>query len=383
MTWRCKSPFVCGGIDPVLVAPRVVGAMHSHGKHEHAHSHGHHSDTVAEWRRVMRGQGGLVAKVALLGLVANAVLCLMKFAAGFLLHSTVLLADASHALSDTTGDIITILCLVQAQKRPTKQYPYGYGKLETVGSVGLSVMLLAGSTGIAVHTLSKIFQLIPVSRMSTLNRYGPIAGLIGWITKKRHHHNHVHTHDVMEPSALVFVVLSIVVKEALYRFTYAMARKTRSAVLEASAYHHHMEAVSSLGSFLAMAGTWLGFPVLDPLGGFVLALLYGWEACHLLVRALQQLCDKSVGEDTKKTLRVALDEAVTDCGLHPTYAACTWRDLVAVSSGPLIRAQITLQAPSKSLLATLAPTEAAVRAYVQRRVPSVSQLHVTWHAEDM
>ncbi|WFC93603.1 hypothetical protein MBRA1_000224 [Malassezia brasiliensis] len=294
-----------------------------------------------------------VAQVALLGLASNVLLCLLKAAAGWVLGSAVLLADASHSASDTFGDVLALCCLYKAQKRPTPRYPLGYGKLETLGSVGISIMLLCSSIGIIVHACMRLTQTMPDAWRASL---GPATSWLGRALQilgagHAHSHAHAHAHDTHSTSvsAISFVLIGILAKEALYQFTHRMARRTHSSVLEvgahpltqASAYHHRMEAIGSLGSFLAIAGSWLGFPMLDPLGGLLLALLYGRGAWLLLLSALQQLCDQRVSEDVYEAIQNAFDEAVVECKAHAT-PPCEYSALTAIGSGRNVVVHATL-----------------------------------------
>lgn len=211
--------------------------MHLHGAHSHVgggHSHTLHDRVhiANDYRKAFTGNGNVVANVALLGLVANVVLCFVKMLAGWMLDSAVLLADASHSFSDTFGDLMTLIFLYKSQMKPTDRYPFGYGKLETIGSAGLSIVLLCGSLGIVVHSVSRLVQFLPETWLGTTPGFAARLPHTLLAPFFRHSHAHGHAHTATEPSALLFVFMSIVVKEGLFRFTYTMARRTRSSVLE-------------------------------------------------------------------------------------------------------------------------------------------------------
>lgn len=349
----------------------VIVTMHDHFSHSHGKHHEPHSHAAIEWRVIFSGKGSRVARVALLGLGANIVLCLMKAVAGIALNSAVLLADAIHAISDTFGDIITLFCLYKAQKKPTRKYPFGYGKLETIGSVGISAILFFSSLGIIVHAATQLARYAPSwmtaqAPPSSTMLLAPLLDLF----REDHGHGHGHAHGSVEPSALIFAAIGIFAKEALYHYTLRKAQATRSSVLEASAYHHRIEVLGSLGSFFAIAGSWLGFPVLDPLGGLCLALVYGRQAWTLLFSALQQLCDRSVPEETYAAIARALDSAVADVQAAQRLD-CAWTGLAAVSSGPFVVAHATLHFSPHVRLAEAHAAEQAVDTHVRTACPAV------------
>ena len=288
---------------------------------------------------------------------------------------------------------MAVFCLYKSQKKPTRRYPFGYGKLETIGSVGISIMLLCTSFGIIVHSSGRLAGYIPSAWLHGAGLHlSWLWSIIRPLLDHRHSHGYgdgfVHTHGfesaspgMQEPSnsiALFFVLTGILTKEGLYHFTYRMARQTRSSVLEvckpqltqASAYHHRMEAVGSLGSFLAIAGAWLGFPILDPLGGLFLALLYGRGAWRLLLTALQQLCDRSVSDDLYLAIQSAFDEAIVETKVYAT-PPCEYSALSAISSGPYVVVHATLHFAPHIRLADALATEQRVSDSVRAAIPAV------------
>ncbi|PKI85846.1 hypothetical protein MVES1_000557 [Malassezia vespertilionis] len=320
----------------------------------------------------MKGNGGPVAKVAFLGLLTNVMLGLMKGLAGWTLNSAVLVADASHSITDTLGDILTLFCLCKAQKRPSPEYPFGYGKLEAVGTVVISIMYLLSSVGIGLHSCSQLLVFLPESLLYYVQLWiAALSSMLAVHDDHGHSHSHYHHESLVDPKALVFVFIGIVVKEALFRYTRKVARTSRSSVLEASAYHHHIEGMSAIASFIAIAGSWYGLTLLDPLGGLVLALINGREALSLLVSSLQQLCDHSVSLDTLRAIEAAMDEAETSTNLQQKHPLFTWDEVKAVNSGPSIIAYVRLRFERDVLLADALATEQFVRKSVQSAYPAV------------
>ncbi|WFD42679.1 hypothetical protein MPSI1_001327 [Malassezia psittaci] len=322
--------------------------MHHHhgiGTHSHGTVHDHSALAGIDLRELGKGKDRTVAQVALLGLGVNVLLCLVKALVGWVLDSAVLLADATHAASDCLGDLLALFCLYKAQKRPTRKFPLGYGKLETIGSIGISTVLLFSSFGIIVHACNRVVQLVPTPWRAYAMHQSP------WLWKSLgslsvgHSHSHSHAPITANTSAVGLYVLGIVAKEILYRYTYRIARQTHSSVLQASAYHHRVEVLGSLGSLITMAGTWLGLSILDPIGGLILAALYGIGAWQLLCISLQQLCDMSVSDELLSDIQQAFSQALAEVK-SMGLPSCEAHALTATSSGRYAVVHVDLVFPA-------------------------------------
>lgn len=117
---------------------------------------------------------------------------------------------------------------------------------------------------------------------------------------------------------------------------------------------------------------WLGFPILDPLGGLMLALLYGVGAWRLLLTALQQLCDQSVNEELYGLIRAAMDEAVSASKMYAS-PPCAYSALAAVGNGSSVVAHATLHFAPHIRLEDALATEKRVHDTVRAAVPAVGK----------
>ena len=192
-----------------------------HGTHHHHHHH-HQTDSSKEGTRV-----------TILGLFSNIGLTMIKGTGGVLYNSSSLMAEALHSLGDLLSDFITLAAYKTARSRKAdKSYPYGYGKTEPLGGLGVSLLLVGGSIGMAGHSFhqfQEIFQGNGISEI-TLESF------------------------IMSPWAAVLLVGSIGVKEWLYRITLKVGKKTQSSVLIANAYHHRSDVYSSIVALAGVAG---------------------------------------------------------------------------------------------------------------------------------
>jgi len=211
-----------------------------------------------------------IYKVTIVGSIVNVVLILFKLAAGILGRSSAMIADAMHSLSDFVTDVVIIAFVGISHKPEDKGHDYGHGKFETLATLIIGLVLLGVGVGIAWSSASNI-----------------IAVLQG---------------EILEPPgmiALIAAVVGIVLKELLYWYTVAKARKLNSDVLVANAWHHRSDALSSIGTLVGIGGAialgskWV---ILDPLAALFVSLFIVWIAIKLLKPCLDELLEKSLPE---------------------------------------------------------------------------------------
>ncbi len=214
--------------------------------------------------------------MTLVGGAANVVLLLVKFLAGIFGHSAAMLADAVHSLSDFVTDIIVLVFIHISSKPQDKDHDYGHAKYETLATtlIGFALLLVAG--GILYSGATKI---------------------IGWWNGE----------TLVAPGMLAFWValLSIVIKEAVYRYTTVKARKLDSQALEANAWHHRSDALSSVGTAIGIGGAiFLGqrWTVLDPLASIVVSLLIVKVAFDLLGNGIGDLTERSLPDNIEQEM---------------------------------------------------------------------------------
>ena len=181
-------------------------------------------------------QSSLPKSITILGFIANLLLAIGKGFVGYIAQSSALIADAGHSLSDLFSDLITSWSLHFSQQPRDENHPYGHGRFETVGSFIIALMLIATGIGVVWHTFQRVESpLIP----------GELA--------------------------LWAAGISIVIKELLYQLTHRIGKKQNSRILIANAWHHRSDAVSSIAALIGITGATLGFPMLDPIAGFLVA----------------------------------------------------------------------------------------------------------------
>lgn len=208
-------------------------------------------------------------KVSIVTIIINIVLSIIKIFAGIVGRSNAMLADGVHTLSDVLTTFVVLLGLKVSSKEADDKHPYGHEKYEAVFAKLLSAMLLL--TGIYIG-------------------YGSIKVLISG--------------DIKTPGliALIAALISILAKEGMYWYTVKTAKKIKSLSLEADAWHHRSDSLSSIGTFAGILGARLGVKILDPIAGIIVSIFVVKVSIELYLRATRELVDESADKKVIKSI---------------------------------------------------------------------------------
>src|SRR5471032_2346999 len=206
-------------------------------------------------------------KAAQVSVLLNAALMTMQIVIGWLACSDGLLADGVHTLADLAADgmVLAVLRLSATAAHRSINDQYGqYDRYETIGSLLISCLLIA--TG-----------------METLwSSLGHVANAVA--------PSSVHA------SALVVVVFVLVAKEALFRYIMSVARRTRSTVLVASAWHARSDAISALIAAVGILGSMAGLAISDRLAAAVIGIMIARMGFNLGKKAFKDSFDRPASE---------------------------------------------------------------------------------------
>lgn len=177
-----------------------------HGHHGHSHHHHHHDNVYLT--STNKNDAGV--RITRIGLLANLCMAIGKFIGGYVFHSQALIADAYHALTDLVSDFLTLGTVAWSLKPPSDRFPNGYGKVESIGALGVSGLLLCGGVFMGLNAGQVLLAQCYPGLAETLAH----SGILG------HGHGHSHSHgiEVLGPSihAAWLAAGSIVIKEWLY-----------------------------------------------------------------------------------------------------------------------------------------------------------------------
>ena len=217
-----------------------------------------------------------LTKVTLWGSVGNLVLLSFKFVAGIVAGSSAMVADAVHSLSDFLTDLIVLVFVRIGAKPQDESHDYGHGKFETLATLFVALALVGAAIGIIVSGSLKIARWLQGETLET-------PGML----------------------ALWAALLSILVKEILFRYTIAKGKALESPAVIANAWHHRSDALSSIGAAIGIGGAILlgqRWAVLDPLASIVVGGMLVKVAWDLLKVSTGELTDSSLSAETEREI---------------------------------------------------------------------------------
>ena len=212
-----------------------------------------------------------IKKVTIVGAIVNVILAFGKITLGYIGQSQVLVADGVHSLADLVSDLIVIVAAKQGSRKADADHPYGHGRIETVVEVLLGAFLVAVAAGIMIDAVARL--------------NGPeIITIPTWF-------------------ALLAAFLSIGANEGLYHYTIHVAKKVKSQLLKANAWHHRTDAISSVVAVIGIGGAMVGFPMLDSIAAIGVSLLIAKVGWDISWRSLRELIDTAIDPEKVQEIR--------------------------------------------------------------------------------
>ena len=209
----------------------------------------------------MENQVKIAMEVSQKSLAVNIILSAGKFVAGVVANSGAMISDAIHSASDVFSTIIVMIGVKISAKAEDEDHPYGHERLECVAAIILAMLLLMTGIFIGWESVRKI--------LSAENEELPIPGTL----------------------AVAAAVISIIVKEIMFWYTRHFAILIKSEALMADAWHHHSDALSSVGALIGIVGARLGLPVLDPVAGLFICFFIAKAAFDIFKDAVEKMVD--------------------------------------------------------------------------------------------
>lgn len=221
-------------------------------------------------------------RVTLIGVLVNLLLSIGKAVVGVTCHSSALIADAGHSLSDLFSDFITLWAVQIARLPPDDDHPYGHGKFEAIGSLFLACMLFGTGLSVGAMSNAKLLQIISSQGIAAAVKIPTFP-------------------------ALIMAGLSILSKEWLYRITARVGEKLNSQVVIANAWHHRSDAYSSILSLasIGLAMSVPGMVAADSAAGLLVAGMICMTGAEIMGEAVKQLTDTSDRELVARVTKLA------------------------------------------------------------------------------
>ncbi|MBW6497650.1 MAG: cation diffusion facilitator family transporter [Bacteroidales bacterium] len=215
-------------------------------------------------------------KVTWIGFFSNLVLTVFKLIAGILGNSAAMIADAAHSVSDFVTDLVVVGSLKVSSKPKDGNHKYGHGKVETLATAFVGIVLVIVGLGILYTAGRNIFV-------------------------------HYRIEPIQSPGmvALYAAIISIIIKEILYRYTIVVGKRINSKVVVANAWHHRSDAFSSIGTVIGIGGAiFLGprWVILDPLAAIVVSFFILRVAISISFESLAELIETSLPKSQEKEI---------------------------------------------------------------------------------
>ncbi|MEX3943547.1 cation diffusion facilitator family transporter [Paraburkholderia sp. BR10937] len=214
----------------------------------------------------------------------NLLLSLAQIVIGVVARSQALLSDGVHSLSDLVSDFVVLFAAQQSRKGPDDDHPYGHRRFENAASFFLGLLLLAVGVGMLWTAVVKFRNPEAIPR--------------------------VHV------AALWVALVALVAKELLFRYMLAVARRVRSSMLAANAWHARSDAASSLVAAVGIVGSLLGYPILDPVAALIVGVMVARMGWQFAWAALNDLMDRAADEDEVAAIRETLAAMAGLAGFH-------------------------------------------------------------------
>ena len=211
-------------------------------------------------------------RVSAVSIIQNVLLSVFKLFAGIYANSNAMISDAIHSASDVFSTMIVMVGIKISGRNSDKEHPYGHERMECVAAILLSVVLFITGLGIGMEALGDIVE----GNYENLEMPGMLA--------------------------LIAAIVSIFTKEGMYWYTRHYAQKIDSVALMADAWHHRSDAFSSIGAFIGIAGSRLGFPVMDAVASLVIFAFIAKASFDIFKDAMNKMVDHSCDENTEKEI---------------------------------------------------------------------------------
>jgi cation diffusion facilitator family transporter len=242
--------------------------------------------------------------------VVNILLCTAQILTGIFAKSQALIADGIHSLSDLVGDFVVLFANHHSQKDADEDHPYGHQRFETAASMVLGVLLII----VALGMLWAAFE-----KLKTPEDIPTVHGAALWV-----------------------VGVALISKELLFRYMLKIAKRVKSSMLVANAWHARSDAASSLVVAVGIAGNLAGYPILDPIAALFVGLMIGKMGWSFGASAFHDLMDRSADEQEVAAISATLLETPGVLGVHDVRTR-KMGDMILVDAHIEVDANLTVE----------------------------------------
>ncbi|KAK8803386.1 hypothetical protein WA158_001080 [Blastocystis sp. Blastoise] len=277
---------------------------------------------------------------AYVGMAVNIFLVIIKFIMGYLGHSSAMIADALHSLTDLVSDFATWLVLTLARKPADEGHPYGHGRFELTGSLMISILLVVVGFGIGWESYTKIRDQEEV---------------------------------IVEGIALWAAAISLFANEGLFWYAYLIGKKINSQVVIANAWHHRADAIASIVAFVGIGlNMWLQWWWADPVAGLLVALMIIYVGGDIGYKSISSLSDKQ-----PINVKQQIDSIVGGMDIVQGYSNVRVREM-----GPFFIVDLKVHVNSSMSMKEAEAITNEVTSVIKTQMPNVSEVIISLITSD-
>jgi cation diffusion facilitator family transporter len=259
--------------------------MHTSAAEMNNHSKPHQSQaSVGAFEPVHAERFAAAQKSTWVSIGINVLLTTLQMVGGFFAHSQALMADGLHSLSDLLSDVLVLYANRHGSRHADAEHPYGHARIETAATLILGAFLAVLGVVLLVAAAMRL--------------------------------QHPEALRAVSPPALAIAFFALVAKEGLFRYMLAVAKKVRSQMLVANAWHARSDAASSLVVIVGVAGNLLGYSFLDLVAAAVVGVMIAHMGGKLALEAMSELIDTGLDAEEVEAIRQTLLNTHGVRGLH-------------------------------------------------------------------
>jgi len=241
-------------------------------------------DNIGAFEPVHPERFAAAQKSTWVSIVINVLLTSFQVVGGYFAHSQALMADGLHSLSDLLSDVLVLYANRHGNRHADADHPYGHARIETAATLILGTFLAVLGVVLLVAAAMRL--------------------------------QHPEALQAVSPLALAIAVLALVAKEGLFRYMLAVAKRVRSQMLVANAWHARSDAASSLVVIVGVAGNLLGYTFFDLLAAAVVGVMIAHMGGKLALEAMSELIDTGLDAEEVEAIRQTLLKTHGVRGLH-------------------------------------------------------------------
>lgn len=214
----------------------------------------------------------IVMQVSITTILLNCFLAIFKCIAGIITKSGAMISDSIHSASDVFSTFIVMISIKLAKKEADSEHPYGHERIESIASFILAGILILLGVSIGINGIKQIV------------------------------YQDFSNSTLPQGIALGAAISSIILKEGMYWYTRKYAKRIHSDALMADAWHHRSDSLSSIGSFIGIVGTMMGYPIMDSIACIIICLFIMKAGYDIAKDSIDKLIDKSCDPEKKQEI---------------------------------------------------------------------------------